>query len=67
MIGDSADDPLEECSVLQVDPKDVLLLRSTRALSLEQRGQLEIYFRDLFPENRLIILDHDMTLEILKQ
>lgn len=67
MIGDCAENPLEECSVLQVDPGDVLLLRSQHPLSAEQRTELEAYFRDLFPENRLIILDQEMTFEVLKR
>ena len=67
MIGTEIEDPLEECSVLEVGEKDTLLLRSTRPLSLEQRQQLEAYFHGFFPANNVIILDETLTLEILHQ
>ena len=67
MMGTDVEDPLEECSVLEVGEKDTLLLRSTRPLSAKQRQQLESYFHGLFPANKVIILDETLTLDIIHQ
>ncbi len=66
MLGTTVDEPFEEMSVLDIGPTDTILLRSKHPLNRDQRKELLTYFQDLFPTNRVLILDQDLELVLLR-
>ncbi len=66
MTGQSVDDPFESMTVVDIAPEDTLVFRVKHSLPLAQRKKLQDVLQAQFPENRVVILDPEIEMAILR-
>lgn len=57
---------LEHLSRVVVEPGDVLVFRTSSDLPLEAHRHITAAFKDIFPDNRLVILQRDDELSVVR-
>lgn len=57
---------LEHLSRVVVEPGDVLVFKAPEDLTLEAHKLIRDAFRGMFPDNELVIINHDAELSVLK-
>lgn len=58
---------LEHLSVLSVQPGDILVVRTRQMLSYKTVEWITEKLRALFPEHRVLILENDMELGVVRR
>lgn len=58
---------IEKVESHELNPGDLIVLRTARMLSMEQAAGIREAAKHYFPANRVLVLDDGMTLEVYRE
>ena len=58
---------LEDVKTLTLKPNQVLVVQTESKLNQDQRTQLKQYLEDIFPNNKVMVIDKSINLLVIEE